>query len=146
MGIYDREYYRREGPSLLASLTERGRVCKWLIAINVVVFLLQTLVGNGNSVLEDIPVLGHLTENFDLDTRLVLHGEVWRLLTYAFLHAGIMHILFNMLFLWWFGADVEDLYGAREFLAFYLVSAFLGGVAFVAGQVLGFGVLHGIMP
>src|SRR5205807_5684432 len=47
-------------------------------------------------------------------------------------------ILFNMVFLWWFGSDVEDLYGPREFLLFYLASAFLGGVAFVAARLLGF--------
>ena len=41
MGIYDREYYRREGPSFLEAITQHGRVCKWLIAINVVVFVLQ---------------------------------------------------------------------------------------------------------
>jgi membrane associated rhomboid family serine protease len=57
---------------------------------------------------------------------------VWRLLTYAFLHdIGWMHIFFNMLFLWFFGREVEDLYGPREFLAFYLTSALLGGIAFM---------------
>jgi hypothetical protein len=43
-----------------------------------------------------------------------------------------------MLFLWWFGNDLEQIYGPREFLAFYLVSALLGGVAFL-GQNLIFG-------
>ena len=43
MGIYDREYYRREGPSFLASFTERGRMAKWLILINVIVFVAQLL-------------------------------------------------------------------------------------------------------
>ena len=41
MGIYDREYYRREGPSYLGSFMERGKVCKWLIIINVVCYGLQ---------------------------------------------------------------------------------------------------------
>jgi hypothetical protein len=36
-----------------------------------------------------------------------------------------------MLLLWWFGTDVEDLYGPREFLTFYLVSAFVGGLVYV---------------
>ena len=35
-----------------------------------------------------------------------------------------------MLFLWWFGSDVEQLYGRKEFLAIYLLSAFCGGAAF----------------
>ena len=46
----------------------------------------------------------------NLDPGRIRHGEVWRLLTYAFLHSGdIMHILFNMLALWWFGRAVEDI-------------------------------------
>ena len=43
-----------------------------------------------------------------------------------------MHLLFNMLFLWWFGSDVEQVYGPKEFLAIYLSSAILGGIAYVA--------------
>lgn len=129
MGIYDREYYRREGPSLFASLTEHGKVCKWLIVINVVVYVLQMLSrhGPGPSLVEEYAAL---------NATQVLQGEVWRLLSYAFLHDehAPWHILWNMLFLWWFGCDVEDIYGKSEFLALYLVSAVLGGLAFVATQ------------
>lgn len=126
MGIYDREYYRREGPSFLGSFSGQGQVCKWLILINVVAFLFQLVVGG-------------FTELVDLQAPAVQSGEVWRLLTYAFLHdpSQPLHILFNMLFLWWFGKDMEDLYGPREFLAFYLVSAFLGGLAYFAWAVYG---------
>jgi hypothetical protein len=42
-----------------------------------------------------------------------------------------------MLFLWWFGTDVEDIYGPREFLAFYLTAALLGGLVFVAWPLAG---------
>ncbi len=124
MGIYDREYYRRDGPSFLGSLTERGKICKTLILINVAIFVVQVLTG-GNS--------GWFTEALVLSPADVLHGQVWRLLTYSFLHdAGnnIWHILFNMLFLWWFGTEVEEMYGQREFLVFYLIAALLGGLAF----------------
>src|SRR5262249_52983541 len=73
-----------------------------------------------------------ITDTFILNTEAVMQGQVWRLLTYAFLHdpGGFWHILFNMLFLWWFGSTVEDLYGPWEFLTFYLVAAVLGGIAF----------------
>ncbi len=121
MGIYDREYYRKEGPSFLDSITSVGRVCKWLIGLNVLVFVLQLVFG-------DV-----VTRSLLLDTDAVKHGQIWRLLTYAFIHDTgypYLHIVFNMLFLWWFGTDVEAVYGKREFLAFYLVSALLGGVAF----------------
>src|SRR5438445_12380262 len=138
MGIYDRDYYRREGPSLFAHFSERGYMCKWLIAINIVCFVLQAATRGQEPVvdpygthMESTP--GPFTEAFQLDVEAVKHGQIWRLLTYAFLHDtnGFMHILFNMLFLFWFGSDVEDLYGPREFLAVYLVSAVLGGLSFV---------------
>lgn len=137
MGIYDREYIR-EGPSFLGSFAERGLICKWLIGINVVVFILQ-LIFRTTALLPGLTVAQPFTDALVLNAEKVLHGEVWRLLSYAFLHdpRDVFHILFNMLFLWWFGSDVEDLYGPREFLAFYLVSAFLGGVAFVLTHLAG---------
>ena len=41
MGIYDREYYRREGPSFLEAFHLRGQVCKWLIILNIVAYVIQ---------------------------------------------------------------------------------------------------------
>ncbi|HLJ94182.1 MAG TPA: rhomboid family intramembrane serine protease [Gemmataceae bacterium] len=124
MGIYDRDYYRGQGPSFM----DRGQVCKWLIAINVVCFILEIVTGRPEGGRQSL-----FTDALVLRADAVLHGEVWRLLTYAFLHdtSSIWHIVFNMAFLWWFGSDVEDIYGAREFLALYLLTAILGGVAFV---------------
>jgi membrane associated rhomboid family serine protease len=52
-----------------------------------------------------------------------MEGEVWRLLTSAFLHAGVFHLFFNMLVLYWAGQRMEEVYGAREFVAFYLLAA-----------------------
>src|SRR5207244_2633661 len=112
MGIYDREYYRREGPGFLNNFALRGQACKWLVIANIVVFVIQLLtrvkepIGLGFFQWEPGPV----TDGLLLDTQKVLHGEVWRLLTYAFLHDPTVwqHIVFNMLFLWWFGTDVED--------------------------------------
>lgn len=45
--------------------------------------------------------------------------EPWQLVTYAFLHGGVEHILFNMLALWMFGGPVEDVFGARPFALYY---------------------------
>ena len=127
MGIYDREYYRSEGPSYLDALVPEGRVCKWLIGITLVVFVAQIMTRAG-------PNLGPVTAALILDPHGVLDGQVWRLLTYAFLHdpGYWWHIVVNMLALWWFGSDIEQHYGSREFLAFYLSAALLGGVAFQA--------------
>ncbi|MDX1948432.1 MAG: rhomboid family intramembrane serine protease [Pirellulaceae bacterium] len=70
-------------------------------------------------------------EWLQLDTRLVLRGQIWRLVTYAFCHDrfGLWHILLNMLFLFWFGVSMESMYGQREFLLFYLVAAAVSGLA-----------------
>jgi membrane associated rhomboid family serine protease len=141
MGIYDREYYRKDGPGYLDALIPRGQVCKWLIGVNVLFFILQLIT---KPTLDDfrrieltapgteISVWGPISDALDLNTDKVAHGQVWRLVTYAFLHDPHtwMHIFFNMLFLWWFGSEIEELYGSKEFLAFYLVAALVGGVAF----------------
>lgn len=57
--------------------------------------------------------------------------EPWRMLTTAFLHAGIIHLAFNMVALWFTGPFLEQALGRARFLALYLVSA-LGGSAAVA--------------
>jgi membrane associated rhomboid family serine protease len=137
MGIYDRDYYRKEGPSFLGSFAIRGQVCKWLIIGNIIVFVLQLLTRTKNVNPFTGEVLGHLpgpfTQALWLDTQQVFNGQVWRLLTYAFLHDTdyIWHIIINMWVLWLFGPDLEEMYGRWEFLAFYLVSAFLGGLVFL---------------
>jgi membrane associated rhomboid family serine protease len=130
MGIYDRDYYRKEGPSFLGTFANRGQVCKWLVIINVLAFIVQILTLPRNNF--GFGGLGSFTNFFILDAEKVLDGQVWRLLTYGFLHdpGSVMHILFNMLFLWWFGHELEELYGHWEFLTFYLVSVALGGIAF----------------
>jgi membrane associated rhomboid family serine protease len=52
-------------------------------------------------------------------TLAVLHGSIWQFVTYAFLHAGVLHILFNMLALWMFGAQLEMDWGYSLFMQFY---------------------------
>jgi membrane associated rhomboid family serine protease len=133
MGIYDRDYYRRQGPGYLDALGMSGSACKWLIIINIVVYVLQ-IVTRGDGL-----HLGWLTNLLILNTERAIHGEVWRLVTYAFLHEPPpvwQHIVFNLLFLWWFGSDVEAIYGTKEFVCFYLSAAFLGGCAFEAWALL----------
>lgn len=63
---------------------------------------------------------------------LVKDGEVFRLITYMFLHAGIFHIFFNMYSLYIVGPRVEDFYGKWKFLFIYLLSGISGGLLSVA--------------
>jgi membrane associated rhomboid family serine protease len=87
-----------------------------LIAANVLVFLLQRLSG------------GALDGLFALWPLQSIEGEsyfhFWQIITYAFLHStdNITHLLFNMLGLWMFGAEVERYVGPRRLLACYFAS------------------------
>jgi len=68
--------------------------------------------------------MGEFLRLFGLSPRLVLeHFAIWQLVTYLFLHDpyGFGHILFNMLTLWMFGAELERTWGTRYFLKFYFV-------------------------
>ncbi len=61
----------------------------------------------------------------------------WEFVTYGFLHASEpMHIIFNMLGLFFLGRDIEELYGPKEFLRLYLALVAFGGVAFAASGML----------
>src|SRR5215472_10066303 len=59
-------------------------------------------------------------------------AAVYTLVTYMFLHANMGHIFGNMIFLWVFGDDVEEVLGRGRFLLFYLLCGIGGGIAFVA--------------
>jgi rhomboid protease GluP len=61
-----------------------------------------------------------------------LSGQWWRLLSYMFLHGGLMHIAFNMWCLWDLGALCESLYGRWTFGAIYLITGIGAGIASVA--------------
>src|SRR5262249_44949889 len=64
---------------------------------------------------------------------------VWQLATYMFLHAGLLHILFNMLALWMFGTELERIWGTRYFLKFYFVCGIGAALLTVAFSLLPFG-------
>ena len=63
--------------------------------------------------------------------------EVWRLITFQFLHGGFLHIAFNMLGLWMFGRVVEDHLGRKKYLAFYLICGICGGLMYLILNGLG---------
>jgi membrane associated rhomboid family serine protease len=62
------------------------------------------------------------------------------LLSYQFLHADLMHLLGNMIFLWVFGDDIEECLGRLRFLAFYLMVGMVGGLVYAASDA------HSLMP
>ncbi|RMH11591.1 MAG: rhomboid family intramembrane serine protease [Planctomycetota bacterium] len=64
--------------------------------------------------------------------------QVWRLVTFQFLHAGFAHLFFNMFGLFVFGPLVEQQLGGRRFLAFYLVCGIFGGLMYLALNLVGY--------
>ncbi len=105
-----------------------------LIVINSIIFLAVRLIA---FFLGMSP--GELTQWFVLPERA---GSVllqpWSLFTYAFLHFGFFHILFNMMWLYWFGRFVLNLFSEKRLLTIYLLGAFFGGLLYL--------VTHNIFP
>lgn len=60
--------------------------------------------------------------------------EPWQLLSYAFLHGGLLHLAFNAFALYMFGAPIEQLWGSRPFLVYYLVCVVGAALAQLATQ------------
>jgi len=65
-------------------------------------------------------------------------GWVWQLVTYQFLHAGVFHILFNMLSVWMFGTDLERLWGTSFFTRYYFVTGIGAGLTTILVSLLPF--------
>jgi membrane associated rhomboid family serine protease len=132
MGISDREYYRdnTRGSGWLTGATP---ACKALIAINVGAFILQKMAG---------PEFDNFLQ---ANSNLILHKfQIWRLLTATFLHAHPWHILFNMLFLWMVGREMESFYGTRDFTALYIASAIVSTLCWAVAD--SYGPLAGLTP
>lgn len=75
--------------------------------------------------------VGALTHGFGLSLGGLLQLRLWQVITYAFLHDGVMHILVNMLLVYGFGRELEQVCGTRRFVAFYLACAVLAGLGWL---------------
>jgi len=112
-------------------LGQRGPATTALIAINVAVFVLEILTGatglfdggNSQKAANAMVRMGAL-----FPARIAILHEYWRFLTAMFLHAGLLHIGFNMYALYLFGYTLESALGTPKFLAVYLVSGVLASV------------------
>ncbi len=125
MGLYDRDYTQenyhsqyRSAPQMRMAFPRMTPVVKWLLIINAVVYFAQILGANALLVrwfaAYPAPFIKAL--------------QFWRFVTYQFLHAGLWHILFNMLGLFFLGPTLERHWGGKKFLAFYLGCGVVGGL------------------
>ena len=105
-----------------------------LIGACVTVYLALAIAGQSYGYPLNV---GLVTQPFDvvgegaLVPALVARGEVWRLASSMFLHAGFIHLALNMLSLYFLGAFVEVAFGRARFLALYLTSGLAGGLAYL---------------
>jgi len=104
----------------------RYRITYSIIVINAVVYLFSALL-SGSIADMDMQVLVDMGALYGPLT--VLKGEWWRLFTAMFLHGGMTHILMNMVSLYIIGRGMEIYFDARSYLAIYLFSGLLGGLA-----------------
>jgi len=106
------------------------RAVQRLILLNSAVFAVQLLLdvplGGGAGF---APPGGLIAEALSFQPVSFLVGMVWQPLTYMFLHANLMHLFFNMLWLYFFGPDVERALGTRQFTFFYFLCGALGVMA-----------------
>ncbi|MBR3116715.1 MAG: rhomboid family intramembrane serine protease [Bacilli bacterium] len=93
-----------------------------LIAINIIVFVLMYIFGKGSEDNETLINFGAIVPS------LVHSGEYYRLITNAFLHIGIMHLVFNMYSLFVLGPNIEHLFGKGKYICIYLFSAIMGSL------------------
>ena len=91
------------------SIYQGGRAVIYIIVANIAVFFLQIL----------FPAL--TSDWLSLIPAKVLRGQVWRLVTYMFMHGDFAHILFNMMGLFFFGPVLEKTFGYKRFLQFYFL-------------------------
>ena len=106
----------------MTSLRAEQPFVTWgLIGVNVLVYLITVAQGNGIN-----NPGGSLFAKWVLFGPAVANGDWWRLITAAFLHAGLLHIGLNMLALVWLGAPVERYLGHVQYLALYIVSGLAG--------------------
>jgi len=91
-------------------------VTQALLIGNVAVFLLQQLLGDDTFA----PFMLWPLSDFDAFSP-GQNFQIWQLLTYGFLHGGFSHLLFNMLALYMFGGPLEQTWGNKRFLTYYLV-------------------------
>jgi len=107
------QQFRPQGFSMLPL------VIKNLLIINGLFFLLTVVLGSTFNI--------NLVKFLGLHYPLSADFGVWQLVTYMFMHSDFMHILFNMFALWMFGNTLENVWGPKRFLNYYLVTGIGAG-------------------
>ena len=110
---------------------KQGNIVVRLIYINVVAYVISMLLSivMGLFNIDTVELLRCLYLPADL---LQLLRRPWTLITYMFMHAGIWHLLGNMLWLYWFGKMFLYFFSAKHLRGLYVVGGLLGGLLYIA--------------
>ncbi len=136
MGLYNRDYGRADQWNDNGGWSPAGGNAPWslntkLIVTMAVVYLIQVIFLN--------PKGGDFTSVFVLyEDWYQKPWQVYQLLTYGFLHSttNIFHLAFNAFVLFFFGRAVEERYGSREYLAFFLIAVIFSGLCWSLSELL----------
>jgi membrane associated rhomboid family serine protease len=142
MGLHDRDYAQADsrrqyfGSSQIRfNLPKVTPVVKWLLIVNTAIFLFGAMIPSVGSV---------LITWFSIDPRSWFTAiQPWRLVSYQFLHGNLLHIVMNMLVLYFLGPTLERYWGSRRFLGFYLGCGIVAGLSFLLLMAIG---LVGVAP
>ena len=147
MGIYDRDYYRQTLPRGGFGHFSAWSVTTWLLIANIGIFFLAGTLHRLNTPIVDPDQvddvrqwLSHVADSwmgplerwgyFSIN-KAIFAGQLWRFISFQFLHSSITHLLGNMLGLFFFGPIVEAHFGSRRYLAFYLLCGFAGALSYI---------------
>ncbi len=140
MGLYERDYTQqrddanfRYAPRMQFGRSRMTPAVKWLLISNIALFLLNGLTydkSGGLTPLQKLFVLYPATPLLTL--------QLWRLITYQFMHWGLGHIFVNMLALFFLGPLLERHWGSKKFITFYLICGATGGLFYILLVYTGF--------
>ncbi len=113
----DRHYHRDEPHHPIADRFSGASMVMWLLGINGLTFLIDSILsGSSRGGWISPSEWGHFSV-----AKGIFGLQIWRWITYQFLHYDFFHLLFNMIGLYFFGPLIERWWGSRRFLAFYLL-------------------------
>jgi rhomboid family protein len=105
-----------------------------LLVANAVVFLIECILSsNPTRLVPDNPFFYYY---FALSLEGLAHGFIWQLLTYQFMHSGLLHIFLNCWAIYVFGRAMEETLGPRKFLMLYFSSGVIGGLVEMLGALV----------
>lgn len=127
MGIYDRDYNRHSysgggGGGMRFMMPHITPMVKYLLIVNIAIFFIGFLIP---------PLEKFIDKWFAVSTYPLSESlQIWRIITYQFLHVDIFHVLFNMLVLFFFGTMMEQMWGSKKFIIYFLACGAMGGIVY----------------